>query len=158
MAFESLMPFRDAEARGPWRGEIVLRGLGICFLALVLAVIHSLLIGLEPPAGPEDPYAVGLKERGTEAGVIWIDARSRGAFEAGTLPGAVHVNEENWERGLSQLLERWEPERVVIVFCDDSGCGTSRLLAERLREELDLPEVYWLEGGWEELEKEWPGL
>ncbi len=156
MAFGSPMPSRYTGRYGPRVGEIVLRGLAICLLALCLALFHGLLVGLKPPPEPEDPHAVGLGELAAMPGIIWIDARSEGAFEEGSLSGALHVNEENWERGLSQLLERWEPGRPVIVFCDDSGCGTSRLVAERLREELGLPEVYWFEGGWEKLETGWP--
>ena len=150
------MPFKYSGGYGPRGRGIVGRGLVICLLALVLAFFHSLLVGLEPPSGPEDPYALSLGDLAAIPEIIWIDARPEGAFEAGSVSGALHLNEETWERGLSTLLETWEPDRPVIVFCDDSGCGTSRVVAERLREELGLPEVYWFEGGWKELEKGWP--
>lgn len=150
------MPIRHRAGPGPRHKGFLLRGLAICLLALILALFHILLVGLEPPPEREDPYAVGLEYLAATPEIIWIDARSEGSFAAGSLPGALHLNEEAWERGLSALLERWEPDRAVIVFCDDSGCGTSRVVAERLREELGLPEVYWFEGGWKELESGWP--
>mgnify|MGYP006281656425 CR=1 FL=1 len=53
--------------------------------------------------------------------------------------------------GLAQLMESWDPGVTVIVYCSTTGCASSRIIAERLREEYGLPEVYWLRGGWEAL-------
>lgn len=132
-----------------------IRALFLVLLSGALASVHGLLLG-PPPVPSPDPHALSIGTLGDGGDILWVDARSREQFTAGTVDDAVHLNLENWDSGLTRLLERWEPDRRIVVFCDARDCGTSRVVGERLRAELGLGEVYWLEGGWEELQTSWP--
>lgn len=87
--------------------------------------------------------AVDLEE------ALWVDARVDEDFEAGHLPGAVLLNEENWEMGFVELLEVWTPERPIVVYCSTLSCLRSHYAAKRLRDELGSDAVFSLKGGWE---------
>lgn len=96
-----------------------------------------------------DPYAVTLSSVHTRGPALWVDARDVSAYRESHYPEAVHLTEGNWDQGIGQLLERWEPGLPIVVYCDGEGCAASRNLARRLREDLGITEVYWLEDGWE---------
>lgn len=90
--------------------------------------------------------------------VVWIDARSRGAHEAGAIPGSLLLNAEEWGELMfeHQIALQEAFERPVIVYCDGEECSRSVEIAGRLRELLGLDPVYVLEGDWRELEVEGP--
>lgn len=79
--------------------------------------------------------------------VLWVDARPADAFAAGHVPDAVNLKLAAWDADFPGLLKMWQPESVIVVYCDDQACGASTAVAERLRE-AGLPEVYVLSGGW----------
>lgn len=135
--------------------SVAIRALFLVLLSGALASVHGLLLG-PPPVPSPDPHARSIQALGDAEDILWVDARSREHFTAGTLDEAVHLNLDNWDSGLNRLLERWEPDKRIVVFCDARDCGTSRVVGERLRTELGLDEVYWLEGGWEEMQTSWP--
>ena len=80
--------------------------------------------------------------------VLWIDARTADAFAAQHVPGAVRLNEGEWERLLPGFLEAWQPEQRIVVYCDSRACDASQGVAQRLRRELNLTEIHVLKGGW----------
>ena len=80
--------------------------------------------------------------------VLWVDARARAKFEQGHIPGAVLLNEDEWDRLVPVFLDMWEPEKIVVVYCDGGSCDASHAVAKRLREELKLENVHVLKGGW----------
>ena len=80
--------------------------------------------------------------------VIWIDARSEEEFEAGHYSGAIHIDESDWNSGLVVLMDRWlETPRPIVIYCGSEDCGSSRRLADRLRQVLPEGEIYSLKGG-----------
>lgn len=81
--------------------------------------------------------------------VLWVDARSKVDFEANHIPGAILLNEDDWESLLIQFMELWEPDVKVIVYCDSRLCNASKSVAKRLQDELQLKNVKTLHGGWE---------
>lgn len=81
--------------------------------------------------------------------VLWIDARSQAEYAAGSVPGALHVDEARWDATLEPVLQKWEPGRRVVVYCSQRRCGNAEKVAARLRQELAMDEVYVLHGGWE---------
>ena len=81
--------------------------------------------------------------------VIWIDARSKENFELDHIPGAILLNEDNWEYLLAEFMEKWNPDLKVIVYCDSLLCRASKNVAQRLQDELQLNNIYTLYGGWE---------
>ena len=79
--------------------------------------------------------------------VLWVDARPADAFVAGHLPDAVNLKLAAWDADFPGLLKVWQPESVLVVYCDDQACGAATAVAERLRA-AGLPEVYVLSDGW----------
>jgi rhodanese-related sulfurtransferase len=87
--------------------------------------------------------------RDWKADAIWIDARPEEEFEREHVPGALLLNEDRWNELLPQMLAVWSPEKRVVVYCSSESCGSSREIAQRLRKEAGLTNVFVLEGGWE---------
>lgn len=85
--------------------------------------------------------------------VLWVDARPEEDFARGHVPGAVVLNEDEWDGQLRTLLTAWSPERKLVVYCSAQSCNASHAVAERLRHEVGLKNVYVLEGGWEGWQK-----
>lgn len=98
----------------------------------------------ELPAG-ELTAADARAQRGA---VLWIDARPRAEFARGHVAGAISLNEDEWESRIADVLQLWEPGRRVIVYCSETGCHASHRVAERLRRDYRLDDVWVLHGGW----------
>jgi len=88
-----------------------------------------------------------VREWGDSA--IWIDARPDDEFARDHVPGAISLNEDHWNELLPQFLAAWSPGKKVVVYCSAQSCDLAREVAERLRKEAQLPDVFVLEGGWE---------
>ena len=80
---------------------------------------------------------------------VWIDARPDDEFARDHVPGAILLNEDRWNELLPQFLAVWSPGKKVVVYCSAQSCDLAREVAERLRKEAQLPDVFVLEGGWE---------
>jgi len=80
---------------------------------------------------------------------IWIDARPDDEFARDHVPGAISLNEDHWNELLPQFLAAWSPGKKVVVYCSAQSCDLAREVAERLRKEAQLPDVFVLDGGWE---------
>ena len=81
--------------------------------------------------------------------VIWVDARPDEEFARDHAPGALALNEDRWNELLPQFLAAWSPGKKVVVYCSAESCDLARVVAERLRKEAQLSDVFVLEGGWE---------
>src|SRR4029450_8726922 len=88
-----------------------------------------------------------VREWGDSA--IWIDARPDDEFARDHVPGAISLNEDHWNELLPQFLAAWSPGKKVVVYCSAQSCDLAREVAERLRKEAQLPDVFVLAGGWE---------
>ena len=86
--------------------------------------------------------------------VLWVDARSRKKYEEGHIPGAVLLNEEEWDACVAPFLDVWDPAKRIVVYCDGGQCDASQAVAERLRNDLQLGTVNILKGGWEAWQKQ----
>ena len=134
-----------------------LKALSLVLVAGLLAAGHGFLVGTDGSVLGADRHAIGFEETKALEKVLWVDARTESAFEAAHMKGAILLNESNWESALGDLLLSWDPESTVVVYCDGADCGTSRSVAARLREDLGVESVFWLEGGWEALAEEEAG-
>lgn len=85
--------------------------------------------------------------------ILWVDARNENAYQSGHIPGAILLNETDWNRLLPGFLQAWKPRLKIVVYCDSRECDASRGVASRLKRELNLPNVAILEGGWSAWEK-----
>jgi rhodanese-related sulfurtransferase len=123
----------------------------ICLLAAAAAGLawaaHPRMPGWQ--AGRLEAGAVTVPAVLAAGPVLWVDARPAADYAADHIPGAVHVDETDWESGLAALLDRWEPGLPVVVYCDDQGCQASRVVSERLRRELGIDNAFHLKGGWQ---------
>ena len=81
---------------------------------------------------------------------IWVDSRSEEEFTRDHVPGAVLLNEDRWNELLPQFLALWSPDKKVLVYCSSESCNVAIEVAQRLRTEAQLKDVFVLEGGWEE--------
>ena len=78
---------------------------------------------------------------------LWIDARSQAEYAHAHVPGALSLNEDNWDHALAQLFVTWQSPRPIIVYCSE-GCSAASQIAKKLIEAGFEPvEVY--EGGFE---------
>ncbi len=88
------------------------------------------------------------------ADVFWVDARPREQYEEGHLPGAFLLNEQEWD---TQLFEHYETivenDRPVVIYCGSEACQSSHKIAQKLREQVGMTDVYVLRGGWKEAQK-----
>lgn len=81
-------------------------------------------------------------------GVLWIDARARSEFEKGHVPGAILLNEQEWESLMFEAVETLSRnDKPIIIYCDAQRCDASHRLAEKLRD-LGQSEIHVLAGGW----------
>ena len=101
----------------------------------------------EKPLGPGEITAGEGRQMGEQA--LWVDARSRKKFEQVSVPGAVLLNQEEWDAQVSKFLDAWDPEKTIIVF-GDRGTDAGEEIAHRLQEELKIDKVRVLHGGYEE--------
>lgn len=139
------------------RGSLVrqvLLLLGLAFLPAIGQALYYRDAASWEKQPPVDAATVTLAEAESWGGaVLWIDARPDEDFERAHIPGALPLNEDRWDELLRGMLVEWSPARKVVVYCSALTCHTSHEVAERLRKEAGLKDVYVLGGGWEEWEK-----
>ena len=105
------------------------------------------------PAAASKVVVVDLKTfremvDGKEARVL--DARPEVFYQLGHVPGAINLPREDFQARYGELrteLERSKARRIV-VYCSDSDCEDSQLVAEALVK-LAYPSVYVFRGGWD---------
>ena len=131
----------------------VLLLLGLAFLpAIGQAIYYRNLASWHQP--PVDSGLVSVAQaKGWGDTVLWVDARPEEAFARGHIPGAILLNEDEWDAQLRTFLTAWSPERKIVVYCSAQSCNASHAVAERLRNEAGLQNIYVLEGGWEGWQK-----
>jgi len=129
-----------------------IRELSIIALLTGIGVAFSLFNGIAPLPWAEPELAPGeiqlVDARALD--VLWVDARSEDEFNADHIPEAILLQEENWDTGIVELMGAWLMNpRTIIVYCGSESCGTSKRIADRLREALPDAEIYNLKGGWD---------
>jgi rhodanese-related sulfurtransferase len=130
-------------------GRAVRQALLLAALGLAPALVCG---GLQLQWKHEEPLAEGevsvATARAWGAQALFVDARKRDRFDAGHIPQALLLNDEEWDALLPKFLDAWDPDGKIVVYCDGGGCEASKEIATRLREQLQLKNVYVLKGGW----------
>ena len=135
----------------PLRQALLLCGLSL--IPTAISVSHHPDV-LHEAAGRLQPGEISLESVSSSASpVLWLDARPRAEYEKEHVPGALLLNEKEWDGLVVQVLDRWKPGQWVVVYCSSSACKASHQVAAQLRE-LDMEPVYVLHGGWERWKKE----
>lgn len=78
---------------------------------------------------------------------LFLDARDRGSFDLGHLPGALNVVPEEAADFAEEIRSLSESGLVPIAYCDGAACPLSSQLARRLRA-MGLKSVCILVDGW----------
>jgi len=68
-------------------------------------------------------------------GIMVVDIRDRGTFQAGSLPGAIHASE------LSTALQKTDPTTPIVVVCyhgNSSKAATRQLISQGFTEAKSL--------------------
>jgi rhodanese-related sulfurtransferase len=123
---------------------------------LLIALVPAVGTGLWHPRRPSwqsDEVTLDAARSWGES-VLWVDARPDADFAREHIPGALPLNEERWDGLLPDLLDHWDPGRKIVVYCSSLSCQTSRDVGRRLRDEVNLPNVFVLRGGWEAWERQ----
>lgn len=122
-------------------------------LVLALALAPALVSGAwqlawrqEEPLAPGEVRLATAREWGER--VQWVDARSRAKYERTRIPGALLLNEDEWDKLVGPFLDAWDADKTLVVYCDGGHCEASQRVAERIRHDLQIPGVYVLKGGW----------
>ena len=88
------------------------------------------------------------------ANLIIVDARNKNEFAADHIENAINLSEEKFDTQLGAFLDVWNPDSVILVYCSSSGCNSSRSIAERLKNECQIKNVFILKDDW----KKWKTL
>jgi len=130
-----------------WRSWLLLAALATV-LAAAASIVHPAARQLRINAGRQPDEITLTEARAFRGPLLWLDARPTTAFAQDHLPEALPLNEDQWNVQIEAVLLRWQPGTRVIVYCDDTACGASRHVAERLRHDYRLDDVRVLHGGW----------
>jgi rhodanese-related sulfurtransferase len=142
MGNSAAMPVQSAKMTAQWR--LLLKSVRDAVLILLCAAVPAAaMYSLKSQIPPAKVIATPIGED-----VLWIDARSEEDFAKEHIPGALSLNEKNWEHALPRLFETWQPPRPIIVYCA-AGCRASAKIAAKLTE-LGIEPVRVMEGGYEE--------
>ena len=122
-------------------------------LVLALALVPALVSGAwqlrwraEQPLAPGEVRVATARMWGDN--VQWVDARPRARYERTHIPGALLLNEEEWDKLVGPFLDAWDADKTLIVYCEGGSCDASQAVAGRIRTELKIGGVYVLKGGW----------
>jgi rhodanese-related sulfurtransferase len=80
--------------------------------------------------------------------ILWVDTRSKAKFKSRHIPGAVLLNNEDWERLVSIFYDRWQPGYRVVVY-GELDSDNAHEIANRLRKESMIENIWVLKGGYE---------
>ncbi|MEW6440825.1 MAG: rhodanese-like domain-containing protein [bacterium] len=110
------------------------------------------ILGPVAPAPIEGVRAIDLEGawglfQGRQA--VFVDARTREEYDAGSIPGALSLSADEFEEKASAFLDLVPLDATVIVYCSGKGCDSSREVAELLRES-GYRDIRLFYGGWEE--------
>ena len=85
--------------------------------------------------------------------MIIVDARNEKDFTIGHIRGAVNLSEAKFDSQLGYFLDVWTPESTILVYCNVGQCNSSRAVADRLKNECRIKNVFVLKDDWRKWEK-----
>ncbi|MGB0373192.1 MAG: rhodanese-like domain-containing protein [Opitutales bacterium] len=124
----------------------------LIFLGALLIGAANWAVNPNRPEWAEDTLAEGEISISGLSGLadpLLLDARSQEAFAEDHIPGALLLNEDAWESLILAFFETWDAEQAIVVYCSSNACQASHAVADRLKAEIGVDEIYVLKGGWE---------
>ena len=82
---------------------------------------------------------------------LFVDARESSFFDLGHIPGAVNLPRSTFQQDYDKFQQRVPKDRLLIVYCSESSCVDSSVVAKALSR-LGYSNVQIYQGGWEEWE------
>lgn len=92
--------------------------------------------------------AVTLAQVSEDECILWVDARDENDYEKEHIPGALLLNPDGFEAQIATVIDAYDTNCRVVVYCAEESCQSSQAIAMSLREDFDVNAVY-LQGGWE---------
>ncbi len=81
---------------------------------------------------------------------LWIDARSAEEYEEDHIPGAILVNQQDWDNLVFANLEKIAGAPRIVVYCDSRRCDAGEEVANLLVEGgFAQGQVHVLHNGWQ---------
>ncbi|HTQ31713.1 MAG TPA: rhodanese-like domain-containing protein [Opitutaceae bacterium] len=124
-------------------------------LLLAFALVPALLAGWLHPKRPawgwKRPAVAEIALEDAQhlpPPVIWVDARPEVEYQERHVPGAISLDQSHWEELLPDFIKVWQPGTRVVVYCNTQECDASHEVALRLHRELQIDNVFVLQGGW----------
>ena len=118
----------------------------------VCALFFSILSYFFHPRLPPSPFESEKKTvtwnqiQSWRERILWVDARSQEEYGKEHIPGAILLNNNEWDGQIQAFLKAWQPGLRIVVYCSGEECQASQEVASRLRQ-MELPAVV-LKGGW----------
>lgn len=109
------------------------------------AFVPSLVAQYVPPSPTTWPE---VKPLHAQKKIVLVDARSRGAYDAGHIPGAVLLSEPPMPDDFAAFLRDHPTNTHVVVYCSSTSCSLSFRLAHRLAREGGYGLVQYMTGGY----------
>lgn len=125
----------------------------IFFVSCVLAAANFAINPHRPDLSLKpDEITLSQKER-LQENLIIVDARNERDFAKGHIRGAVNLAEDKFDSQLGDFLDVWTPESTILVYCNVGQCNSSRAVADRLKNECRIKNVFVLKDDWRKWEK-----
>lgn len=118
-----------------------------------------------PPPGPlpaslpafRAPVSVHWKEIKplAEAGTaLLVDVRIKPAYDAGHIPGAVHLAENSTPEQIGAFRAQHGTNQYLVAYCSSTSCSLSYRLAQKLARDYGFAKVDYMTGGYVEYQRE----
>jgi len=147
---QSALPADSTRGEGLF-ARLILPTLILIALAIPMAAMSGLMHPKAPSFAP--PVVVGDEIELDKAlrldNPLWVDARAAVFYEQEHIPGAIRLTDHDWDTQLGWFLAEWRPGRPVVVYCNNAACNASKVVADRIRSELEIEPVYVLRNGWD---------
>ncbi|MGC4115207.1 MAG: rhodanese-like domain-containing protein [Myxococcales bacterium] len=102
-----------------------------------------------PPAAADAADELDLATiRARFPAALWLDAREAEPFAAGHVPGALSLNETAWEAGFAAVVEAWDGERAIVVYCGGEIATPATRWRPACVANWVSAEIFVLRGGW----------
>jgi rhodanese-related sulfurtransferase len=129
-------------------------GISLC-LGLFANTVSPRGIPLFGPV-PEVPDSSGMKSIGLEEAYslflkpdrVFVDSRSDEEFREGHIQGARLLDYYSFEESVSTFRDLIPADTTLVTYCAGEGCGSSREVAELLKEE-GYQDIRVFVGGWD---------
>gem|GEM_PF-1469797 len=85
--------------------------------------------------------------------IIFLDTRNSEKFNKKHITNALNLSEESFNSQIEKFLDMWNHNHIVVVYCDSLSCNSSRKIAERLKSDYEIKDVFILKDDWQKWER-----